>query len=389
MKRSTLMTLVALTLLLVACSSRGDKDRIQPDPGGSAQPGKGAVEISMLYSSEKKEWIDAAASLFSREHPEIKITLVPKGSLAAAQGIVDGKDKPTIFSPADSLVQNLLASEWQTKNKTQLFATGGDEAPSPLVITPLVFVAWEDRAEVLLKASGGAITWTAIHKAVASNQGWPAIKGKPEWGFVKLGHTDPTQSNSGLQALLSMTLEFQGKTTGLTTGDLLKPQYQDLVKETERGVIKFEVSTGQFMTDMIRFGPSKYDVAVVYENMAISQIENAMGRWGNLKIYYPATTLWSDHPAAVLKAEWVSEEQRQAARVWIDWLKSRRMQELALSFGFRPADPAMPIKTADEKNPFNRLAAQGVKVDINPMATPPDGQVIKDLMMMWSRVAAR
>jgi ABC-type sulfate transport system substrate-binding protein len=143
------------------------------------------------------------------------------------------------------------------------------------------------------------------------------------------------------------------------------------------------------MTDMIRFGPSKYDIAVVYENMAISQIENAQGRWGSLKIYYPATTLWSDHPAAVLKAEWVSEDQRQAARVWIDWLKSRRMQELALSFGFRPADPAMPIKTADEKNPFNRLAAQGVKVDINPMATPPDGQVIKDLMMMWSRVAAR
>jgi len=45
--------------------------------------------------------------------------------------------------------------------------------------------------------------------------------------------------------------------------------------------------------------------------MAISQIENAQGRWGNLKIYYPATTLWSDHPAAVLKAEWVSDEQRQ------------------------------------------------------------------------------
>ena len=351
-----------------------------------APPPAGQTEISMLYSSEKKDFIEAAAASFLKDHPEIKVTLNPKGSIAAAQAIVDGKEKPTVFSPADTLVQNLLASDWQTKNRTELFATSGDDAPQPLVITPLVFVAWEDRAEVLLKAAGGTITWKSIHKAVTSNEGWPAIKGKSEWGFVKLGHTDPTQSNSGLQTLLSMTLEFHGKTTGLEVGDILKPKYQEFIKELEKGVPKFEVSTGQFMTDMVRFGPSKYDIAVVYENLAISQIENAQGRWGNLKVYYPNTTLWSDHPIAVVKGDWVTPAQKAAAKVWIDYLKSRPMQELALSFGFRPADPTVPIKTADAKNPFTRLAPQGVKLQINPMASPPDGQVIRNLMMMWSRV---
>jgi ABC-type molybdate transport system substrate-binding protein len=356
---------------------------------GAAVPPAGQTEISMLYSSEKKDFIEAAAASFLKDHPEIKVTLNPKGSIAAAQAIVDGKEKPTVFSPADTLVQNLLASDWQTKNRTDLFATSGDDAPQPLVITPLVFVAWEDRAEVLLKAAGGTITWKSIHKAVTSNEGWPAIKGKAEWGFVKLGHTDPTQSNSGLQTLLSMTLEYHGKTTGLEVGDILKPKYQDFIKELEKGVPKFEVSTGQFMTDMVRFGPSKYDIAVVYENLAISQIENAQGRWGNLKIYYPSTTLWSDHPIAVVKGDWVTPAQKAAAKVWIDYLKSRPMQELALSFGFRPADPTVPIKTADAKNPFTRLAPQGVKLQINPMATPPDGQVIRNLMMMWSRVVQK
>ena len=356
---------------------------------GAAVPPVGQTEISMLYSSEKKDFIEAAAQSFQKDHPEIKVTLNPKGSIAAAQAIVDGKEKPTVFSPADTLVQNLLASDWQTKNRTDLFATSGDDAPQPLVITPLVFVAWEDRAEVLLKAAGGTITWKSIHKAVTSNEGWPAIKGKAEWGFVKLGHTDPTQSNSGLQTLLSMTLEYHGKTTGLEVADILKPKYQDFIKELEKGVPKFEVSTGQFMTDMVRFGPSKYDIAVVYENLAISQIENAQGRWGNLKIYYPNTTLWSDHPIAVVKADWVTPAQKAAAKVWIDYLKSRPMQELALSFGFRPADPTVPIKTADSKNPFTRLAPQGVKLQINPMATPPDGQVIRNLMMMWSRVVQK
>lgn len=361
-------------------------------PGGSAaapNPGGSATEISMLYSSEKKDWIEAAAASFQKEHPEIKLTLNAKGSMAAAQAIVDGKEKPTIFSPADTLVQNLLAADWQTKNRSDLFATSGDEAPTPLVITPLVFVIWKDRAEVLLKASGGSISWKAIHKAVSSNEGWPAIKGKADWGFVKLGHTDPTQSNSGLQALLSMTLEYHGKNTGLAVGDVLDAKYQKFIKELEKGVPKFEASTGQFMTDMIRFGPSKYDIAVVYENLAISQIENAQGRWGELAIYYPNTTLWSDHPVAVLKADWVTPQQRAAAKVWIDYLKSRPMQELALSYGFRPADPTVPLKTTDTKNPFTRLASQGIKLEINPMAQPPDGQVIRNLMMMWSRVVAK
>jgi len=85
---------------------------------------------------------------------------------------------------------------------------------------------------------------------------------------------------------------------------------------------------------MIRFGPSKYDIAVVYEALAISQLANAQGRWGNLNIYYPATTIWSDHPIAVLQADWVTPAQKAAARQWIDFLRSRPTQEKALAYGF-------------------------------------------------------
>lgn len=369
----------------------------KPDSGAPAEPsGDGSAskpappaqvtEISMLYSTEKKEWIEAAQASFQKEHPEIKVNLIGQGSIDGAQAIVDGKQKPTIFSPADSLIQNLLASDWEAKYRTPLFAASGDDAPSALVITPLVFVIWEDRANVLLKASEGAISWKSIHKAVKSNEGWKAIKGDPAWGFVKLGHTDPTRSNSGLQALLLMTLEYYGKNTGLAVGDLLDSKYQGFVSEVEKGVTKFETSTGTFMTDMIRFGPSKYDLAVVYENLAISELEKAQGRWGNLKVYYPNTTLWSDHPVILLAGDWVNEAQKKAARVWIAHLRSRAVQETALLYGFRPADTSVPLKTADTRNPFTRLASQGIKLDIPTAAQPPDGQVIRNLMMMWSRV---
>src|SRR5262249_38709634 len=158
------------------------------------------------------------------------------------------------------------------------------------------------------------------------------------------------------QALYSMSLEYHAKNQALAVADVLDQKYQKWVGELEKGVSKFEPSTGTFMTDMIRFGPSKYDIAVVYENLAIAQIENAQGRWGNLKIYYPSTTLWSDHPIALLKGDWVTPEKKAAAKLWIAHLKGRPMQERALAYGFRPADPAVPLKSADPNNPFNKLA---------------------------------
>lgn len=344
-----------------------------------------AVEISMVYSTEKKEWIEAAAAAFRRDHPEIALKLIGMGSLDAAQAILDERQKPTLWSPADSLALNLLAADWTTKHGAAAWASDGPDAPVPLVITPLVFAVWSDRAEALEKAGGGAISWKALHKAVSSPQGWPSVGGKPDWGFVKLGHTDPTRSNSGLQALVLMTFDFFGRSSGLEIADVLKPEYQQFVKEVEKGVTRFEASTGTFMNEMVLFGPSKYDVAVVYENLAISQLENAQGRWGDLKVYYPAITLWSDHPVALLQAPWVTDPQKEAARKLVEHLRSRPVQEQALAHGFRPADPAVPLKSGDARNPFTRLAQYGVRVDIPPVAQPPNGGVVRALMTMWSR----
>jgi ABC-type molybdate transport system substrate-binding protein len=383
--------LVAAGALVFFGMRKRDGAPPEPPPTGTTgtatqPPPKDRVEITFVYSTEKKEWIDATLAEFAKAHPEIQVNLIGKGSIDAAQEILDDKLRPTMWSPADSLVLHMAMDDWETKYKKPLFAEGSEDAPQPLVITPLVYAIWQDRAEVLQKAAGGTIGWKAIHKAIVSNQGWPAIGGKDAWGFVKLGHTNPTRSNSGLQALLLMTFEFYGKRSGIEVGDLLKPDYQQFVKEIERGVTKFETSTGTFMTDMIRFGPSKYDIAVVYESLAISQLENAQGRWGDLKIYYPSVTLWSDHPCGIVSAAYVTEPQRRAARQLLAFLRSKPEQELALAFGFRPADPSVAVKTTDPKNPFVRLAPYGVSVDVPPAGDLPDVAVARNLLMMWARV---
>lgn len=352
---------------------------------GSAAPKSGAVTIDVMYSTEKKDWIEATTADFAKQHPDINVRLVGKGSIDAAQLILDGNATPTVWSPADTMAMNLLASDWQTKNHADLIATGGDDAPQALLLTPLVFVCWEDRAQALLKASGGSISWKTINQAVTSPKGWPAVGGAAKWGFVKLGHTDPTKSNSGLEALYLMALEFTGKPK-IAVEDLLDPKLQDFIKGTEKGVTRFENSTGTFMTDMVRFGPSKYDIAVVYESLAISELANAAGRWGKLKVYYPSTTIWSDHPVALLQGSWVTQEQKAAARQYIAFLRTKQAQQRALEFGFRPADTSIPVVSNDAQNPFTRLATEGITVDVPTAATAPDGIVVRNIMMMWQRL---
>jgi ABC-type sulfate transport system substrate-binding protein len=206
---------------------------------------------------------------------------------------------------------------------------------------------------------------------------------------VRLGHTDPTRSNSGIQALILMGYEYY-KRTHLDVGDTLKPEFQGWVKEIESGVPSFEPSTGTFMTDMVRYGPSKFHIAIAYENLAIAQLENAQGRWGQpLKVFYPPTTLWSDHPIALLSGDWVKPEQKLAARRLVAYLRSKPIQERALVYGFRPADTSVPVKTEDPQNPWNRLASYGVQVAVPTAGEVPDGAVVRSLMMMWQRVVAK
>ncbi|NJL34473.1 MAG: solute-binding protein [Chloroflexaceae bacterium] len=103
------------------------------------------ISISIAYGTEKEEWLAAARAEFLATNPRVRgrpieINLEGVGSREIVRRIIDGDLQPTAISPASSIQIELLRGEWDARNTTPILYDGND-APQPLVVTPLVVVA--------------------------------------------------------------------------------------------------------------------------------------------------------------------------------------------------------------------------------------------------------
>jgi hypothetical protein len=358
-------------------------------PTGSEAPKGPRVALPIVYSTEKEEWMRDALDEFAKAHPNIDVRATPRGSLEEVRALLSGEDRPVLWSPADSLAVNLLSAQWKLAKGSDPIVREGTRWPRSLLLTPLVFVAWESRAKLLL-GNATELTWKRLHDAVASKKGWAGLGGDPGWAYVKFGHTDPMKSNSGLQALLLMAYGVYDKQSHLTVPDATAPVFQDFVRGIESGRHAQDFaasSTGPFIENFIRQGPSLYDVVIVYEATAIAEMPRAVGRWEPLRVFYPSVNVWSDHPACLLGGDWVSPEQRVAAQGLVDFLMTVPVQQKALSKGFRPGNLDVPVIASDSGNPFQRYRDMGVRVDVPRIAEVPDGSVLEALLQTFQRNA--
>jgi hypothetical protein len=352
-------------------------------------PPPAPITVTLLYSTEKEEWLREAIINFYATNPRvdgrpIKIEASQLGSREIVMNILDQKSKPVLISPASNMQISMLQDLSAGKFGHPLVNMTDRTNCRSVLNSPLVLVAWYERAEVLWGASPGADLWLKIHDAVNDPKGWASYN-HPDWGYVKFGHTNPLTSNSGFMAILLMTDTYFGKTSSLTSNDILSNSaYKQWFLETENTISKFGDSTGTYMKDMIAYGPSVYDFIAVYEATAIEQIDNALGREGAIHVYYPPETVMSDHPFCTLQADWVKPEEAQASNLFVDFLLSRPSQELALTkYGFRPADSSIAIDLPG--SPFGHYADNGIKTNLPAQVQLPPGDVLNTLLDFWTR----
>jgi Ca-activated chloride channel family protein len=372
---------VILAVAIAACGKGGSESSSTPPPSTTPPVAELApVTLRVAYSSEKKAWFDKAVPAFAATHPKtpsghpIVVDARSFGSGEAQAAILDGSFAAHVYSPASGAYLALINQAWLS-GKTP-HAKPIAPASEPLVLSPIVIAIWKPMAEALGWPTKD-IGWKDIIKVSKDPRGWGSV-GHPEWGTFKLGHTHPEYSNSGLLAVLAEAFAGAGKTRGVTRDDLNAKATKEYLGAIEDAVVHYGKSTGLFTDQMLDRGPAYMSACVTYENLVIDSYAHPGNAPFPLVAVYPVEgTFWSDHPYAVLDADWVGADERAAAATFLAYLKTKPAQDEALALGFRSADPkiatAAPIDAAhgvDPKQPQTLLEV-------------PAGDVLDALLAVW------
>jgi Ca-activated chloride channel family protein len=196
----------------------------------------------------------------SLDRRPLEVTLDKMGSREMILAVLNGSVQPDLIGPASSLQRVILESLSTSRHGVPILNRSNPSLCRPVLRTPLVIAYSKERGGVLRGFAPGPRLWPSFHNALVDPRGWGAC-GHPEWGFAKVGQTDPLVSNSGSMAILLMAYDYSGRTEDLTTQDLPgDADYQAWFAEFQSySAAPFAHSTGPPRQDMITIGPSRYD----------------------------------------------------------------------------------------------------------------------------------
>ncbi len=320
------------------------------DGGSSAQSEEptplpaGTVLVSVASSNTKQNWMDQIVEQFNAAGFETSggDTIVAEVAHVTSGGsmnaILDGNLAPVAWSPGDASWVEQINTTWQQRFNRPI----NSEVCQATIYAPLGFAMWRPMAEAL-GWPDTPIGWDTIVELAADPQGW-ASYGRPEWGQFRFGHTHPAYANSGL---LSMTAFVYGNVD--SEGPLTPAQVyeaEEAMRALEQNTSKYGRQAPPMLDLMARQGPSFLHGAAVPEADTVRfNVERGDELQFPLAFIFPSGgTIWADHPYCILdNADWVSEEQAEAAAIFRDYLLEREQQELAIDNFLRPLDTSIPL----------------------------------------------
>ena len=327
-----------------------------------------AAEISIIYAPELDLFMPEVINDFNRAFAEgrnpvtgqplrsgerpIYVTGKPASSGTVMQAIVNAViapgnanvERPTIFAP--SVSHWLALANYQSGR--ELFDL--TDSP-PTALAPVVVAIWESRLKAIeAKNPGQPIGWEELLEVLNDPEGW-ASYGIPGRTTVYYGHTDPYISSTALSTLIA---EFYASARYNTNNPNLRrltiemvnlPQVQQGVRQIEQLIKHYSARTTEFK-EYIAQGPEYLDFVALEENdlIYINQGKTQYQPPERLVALYPKEgTFWHEHPFAIPDADWVTPEQRTAAKVFTEYVRTQSVQEKIMANGFRPATTDVPI----------------------------------------------
>ncbi|MBX3080097.1 MAG: VWA domain-containing protein [Anaerolineae bacterium] len=399
--RSMLVLLLVAAFGLSACTNN-----TQPtiSVAATAGPAQNAIQISIIYAPESEIYLKDAMASFNQAYAEgrnpvtgqplaqdekpIYITGKSGSSGTVMQGIVNAfiapnnqnVERPTIFSPS--------VSHWLVLANYQVGRDVFDLANSPATaLAPVVMAIWESRLKAIQKKHPNEeIGWQQLLEVINNPNGWE------DYGFtgrrtVYYGHTDPFISSTALSTLMAefyASARYNANFTGrrLTMTEVNDQKVQDGVRQIENLIKHYSQRTTEFK-EYIAKGPEYVDFVALEENdlIYINQGKTQYKPPERLVALYPKEgTFWHEHPFAIPNGDWVSADQRAAAKTFTDYVLSVPIQQAALANGFRPANPNVALG-------YPIVSDLGVDPDQpKTVLDVPDPQVVASIQQSWSFV---
>jgi Ca-activated chloride channel homolog len=314
------------------------------------------VEVSYVVATDAADLLAPLIKEFDELHKEVAgrrvhvtWTVAPSGT--AVKGIRYGTLKPVAWTPGSSLWGGLLDAGTPTD-----FVQG--VGPS-LVQSPQVVAVFQT-------------TSATLH--LSSSERLQRLLDKSAAGELKLGHTDPNISTSGLSAMLSeFYLASEKNGESLKSQDVRDSRVRDAVRTWETSIVHY-LDIGKDFKDLwCNYGPAFADAAYMQETTFLEFNRTCQTQ---LKAIYPTDIpLVADYPYIVLRAPWVRREQRQGATVfgqWLDRQLSRSCDAVAAN-GFRREGCDVPA----ELDPSQPRAAP---------PPPPDPHALSEAQRAWAEL---
>jgi Ca-activated chloride channel family protein len=341
-----------------------------------------AVVVEIHSSNTKQDWLDQVVASFNNGDFEvtgkpIAVTVAHVGSGSSMNDILEGKIKPVVWSPGSDLWVTRINQAWQDRTGGRLINT---DCPATLSL-PLAIAMWQPMAEAL-GWPDAPIGWDDLAALSTNPEGWAAY-GHPEWGQFKFGHPHPEHSNSGMLSLVAEVYSAANVTEGLTVDEVKSQAVIEDVSAVEQRVFHYGKKDTDILQRMTQRGPQYLHAVTSYEANVIkwNRDHKEELRFPLVAIYPDDGTFWVENPYCVLDAaEWVSDDQAQAAAIFREYLLSTEQQALTVDWGLRPANETVPLHTPID---LAHGAVPSITMDQVPHLAYPSDEVVGHILDVW------
>ncbi len=348
--------------------------------GGGAAPRGNGTPLILITSATKKGWLEAQVERFNAEkggNVQIKY-LETRDTL---QAIINGKEKPVLWSPSSPVWATGLAQGWATKHGGAPLINDSDPNTYRLYLrTPLVFVTTRQKAGFLRPLLSGSQAWTNLADLDAGRKKIPGLTRPFVWA-----HADPVKSNSGFLTLGLLLDSYVQSTNGATTAEqaAVSAGFAGYLRRAEATMpVDAAVREGSsallkaFLAD-----PNHYDVITAYESSALE----AAGKYPDLVVLYPNPTVVSEQAVVVLNADWVTPAQKEQAAALLTFLGTEDSLREGVNSHFRPQRQTASVSLTPE---LSRRRAQGFQ-DTFTSSEVPSYDALNNATAQWNQVIAK